>query len=120
MATCRICRGVYPQDQFISGNGPRYLVCNRCGIEQGYVSADETPAFYDDATVLGRYTLVARRYAPWFWLPIGWTLWALFFVGTPLWGNAALAVLILSTIGIPVFHLLNGAKFQANLRRLSP
>jgi hypothetical protein len=120
MATCRICRGVYPQDQFISGNGPRYLVCNRCGVEEGYVSDDDVPSHFDDATVKGRYTLVARRYAPWFWLGIGWTLWALFFVGTPLWGNAALAVLVLSTLGIPVFHILGGAKFQANLRRLTP
>ncbi len=63
MATCRICRGVYPEDQFITGNGPRYLFCNRCGVEKGYVSIEEVPTYYDDATMRARYTLVARMVA---------------------------------------------------------
>ena len=111
----RLSRG-----QFITGNGPRYLVCVRCGVDEGYVTEDEVPQLYDSAIVKSRYTVIARRYAPWFWLLTGWTLWGMFFAGTPLWGNAALVVLIISTLGIPVIHLLGGAKYQAQLRRLTP
>jgi len=109
MPTCRLCRSVYPQEHFISGNGPRYLVCARCGVEHGYCTAEEAPQLYDDATVRARLGLI-----------IGWVLWALFFSTLPLWGKASLVILVISTLAVPVMHLLGGAKFRAQLRRLTP
>lgn len=120
MPTCRLCRSVYPEVHFISGNGPRYLVCARCGVENGYCTADEVPQLYDDATVRARLTLIGSRYAPALWLIIGWVLWALFFASLPLWGKASLVILVIATLAVPVMHLLGGAKFQAQLRRLTP
>ncbi len=120
MATCRVCRGVYPNDQFISGNGPRYLVCVKCGVDEGYVTADEVPGLYDDATAKARLALVARRFAPIGWLVIGWTLWSLYFTGIPLWGRASLVILVLVTLAIPVLLFLGTPKYQAELAKLTP
>ena len=119
MATCRICRGIYPLGHFITGIGPRYLVCERCGVEQGYVTADETSYLYDEETSRARMVVVGRRFAPFLWLILGWVLWALYFAGLPLWGNASLVILILTTLVIPVIYFLGSAKYQADLRRLS-
>ena len=38
MPTCRKCNQTYHQSHFISGNGPRYLICGRCAVEDGLVS----------------------------------------------------------------------------------
>ena len=46
MPACRMCKQNYPDSQFISGNGPRYQVCARCGIENGLVRAEEAPQFF--------------------------------------------------------------------------
>ncbi len=40
MPTCRHCRCAYPSAQFIDGIGPRHLVCVRCGVEKGYLTAE--------------------------------------------------------------------------------
>ena len=119
MATCRLCRGVYPQEFFISGVGPRYLVCSRCGVEHGYVTEDEAPHLYDDKTARARMTVVGRRFAPFLWIILGWVLWALVFAGLPLWGKASLVILLFATLAVPVMYFLGGAKYQADIRRLS-
>jgi hypothetical protein len=119
MATCRICRGIYPQEHFITGNGPRHLVCERCGVEKGYVTADETSHLYDEATSRARMVVVGRRFSPFLWLILGWLLWAIYFAGLPLWGNASLVILLLTTLVVPVMYFLGGAKYQADMRRLS-
>tara|TARA_B100000686_G_C16241510_1_gene689873 strand:+ start:54 stop:419 length:366 start_codon:yes stop_codon:yes gene_type:complete len=119
MATCRLCRSVYPKEHFISGIGPRHLVCARCGLDHGYVTADEVPQMYDDETVQARMSLIGRRYSPVLWVILGWTFWFMFFSGLPLWGRASLVIMILSTLSIPVLFFLGSAKYQAELRRLS-
>ena len=120
MPTCRVCRGNFTQDQFISGNGPRYLVCANCGVEQGMVTPDEVPQLYDDAIMRARFTAVARRHSLWFWLIVGWSLWVFLFNGTPLWGNASLIVLILATLFTPVRFFLKVPSHRAEMRRLTP
>ncbi len=120
MPTCRLCRSVYPQEHFITGNGPRYLVCARCGVDHGYVTSDEVPQLYDDPIVKARMSLMGRRYAPILWLIMGWVFWTLFFAGLPLWGRASLVVMLILTLAVPLMHLLRSAKFQAGMRRLSP
>ena len=62
MATCRLCKGQYPDDQFIDGNGPRYLVCVRCAVEMGYLPAEEVPGYYDDPVSYTHLTLPTTPY----------------------------------------------------------
>ena len=120
MATCRLCKGQYPNDQFIDGNGPRYLVCVRCAVDEGYLPAEEVSGYYDDRTAKARMSLFARRYGPIFWLISGWVIWALFFQGIELLGNLILVVLLLSTLIVPLLFFLRTAKFNAQLRQLTP
>jgi hypothetical protein len=119
MATCRLCRGVYPQEHFINGNGPRHLVCERCGVEHGYVTLEETSSLSDEETSRARMSVIGRRHAPVLWLILGWVLWALYFSSLPLWGKASLVILLITTLVVPVMYFLGGAKYQADLRRLS-
>ncbi len=120
MATCRLCKGQYPDDQFIDGNGPRYLVCVRCAVEMGYLPEEEVPGYYDDRTAKARMSLFARRYGPIFWLITGWTIWGLFFQGLEIWSTLLLVTLVLSTLFVPLLFFLRTAKFQAQLRQLTP
>lgn len=120
MTACRLCRSVYPKDQFITGNGPRYQVCVRCAVENDFVSADEAPQLYDDATAKARLRLMARRYSGIGTLLAGWSFWALMFQGLELWTPLMGAVLGIATIAIPLQFFLGSARFQADLRRLTP
>ena len=120
MATCRYCRGVYPQDQFIRGNGPRYLVCVRCGVEQGFVTPDEVPQLYSDEITRARTSLFARRYGIWATLIVPWSAWLTIGQGITFWTPAILVALILLTVLAPIRHILGAARFKAELRRLTP
>ena len=120
MATCRVCKGQYPDDQFIDGNGPRYLVCVRCAVERGYLPAEEVPGYYDDRTAKARMSLFARRYGTIFWVIAGWIIWGMFFQGLELWSNLILVALLLSTLVVPLLFFLRTAKFKAQLRQLTP
>ena len=120
MPTCRICKQVFPQDQFITGNGPRYLVCVRCGVELGFVSAEETPQLYSDEIVRGRTALYARRYGIWMTLFVGWMIFLSMGRGITFWSSAIFVVLLLSSIIIPIRHFLGGARFKAEKVRLTP
>lgn len=120
MATCRYCRGVYPQDQFITGNGPRYLVCVRCGVEHGFVSAEDTPQLYSDDIVRDRTALYARRYGIWMTLFVGWMIFLSMGRGITFWSPAIFVVLLLSTVIVPIRHFLGAARFKAEQTRLTP
>ncbi len=120
MPACRLCRSQYPVSQFITGNGPRYLICVRCGVEQGIVTDDEVPLFYDDETARARTSLYARRYGVWMSILVGWTLWLVLAQGIPIWTTAILAILVLGTLFLPVRHILGSPRFKADLRRLTP
>ena len=114
MPTCRLCSCSYPGDQFIDGNGPRYLVCVRCAVSEGYLSEEDVPGLYGDDLAK------ARRYGLLFWLTTFWTLWLLLFQGIELWTTLTLVVLILATLIIPILFFLRTAKFNAQLRHLTP
>ena len=120
MATCRLCKGQYPADQFIDGNGPRYLVCVRCAVDEGYLPIEDVPGLYDDRTAMARMSLFARRYGSIFWLIFGWIAWGLAFKGIELWGNLILVILLLGTLVVPLLFFLRTAKFRAQLRQLTP
>jgi hypothetical protein len=120
MPTCRLCKSSYSSDQFIDGNGPRHLVCVRCAVDEGYLAAEDVSNLYDDQTAKARMSLLARRYGPIFWLFVCWTLWALLFQGIELWTTLTMGALILATLGVPIMFFLRTAKFQAQLRQLTP
>jgi hypothetical protein len=120
MPTCRHCRCAYPSAQFIDGIGPRHLVCVRCGVEKGYLTADEAPALYDEQTAKARMALYARRYGMLFWLISCWGLWVLYFQELELWSKLTLVLLILATLVTPVLFFLRTTKFNAQLRQLTP
>tara|TARA_B100000700_G_scaffold239674_1_gene266407 strand:- start:319 stop:588 length:270 start_codon:yes stop_codon:yes gene_type:complete len=89
-------------------------------VDEGYLPAEEVSGYYDDRTAKARMSLFARRYGPIFWLISGWVIWALFFQGIELWGNLILVVLLLSTLIVPLLFFLRTAKFNAQLRQLTP
>jgi hypothetical protein len=49
-----------------------------------------------------------------------WTLWLVLAQGIPVWTTALLILLLLSTIALPVRHVLLAPRFKADLRRLTP
>lgn len=120
MPTCRLCTCSYPSNQFIDGNGPRYLVCVRCAVSEGYLDEADVPALYNDQTAKARMTLYARRYGLLFWLTAFWTLWLILFQGIELWTTLTFIVLILATLIVPILFFLRTAKFNAQLRQLTP
>jgi hypothetical protein len=120
MATCRLCKGQYPQSQFIDGNGPRHLVCSRCAVEEGYLPAEDVPNLFDDRTAMARMSLFGRRYGPLFWLFACWMIWAVLFQGIELWTTLILVGLLLATLAVPLRFFLHTARFKAQLRQLTP
>ncbi len=120
MPACRLCRANYPQSQFITGNGPRYLICVRCGVEEGIVTTEEVPQLYGDKIARDRTFLYGRRYGIWMTLFTAWTLWLVLAQGIPVWTTALLILLLLSTAVLPVRHILLAPRFKADLRRLTP
>ena len=120
MPVCRMCKQNYPQSQFIKGNGPRYQVCSRCGIERGLVGQEETPEYYSDEILNARLSLYTRRHLPWVSVVLGWFLYIGIGRGIELWSGLFFGVLALSTIVIPIRHLMGAARFRAELSRITP
>ena len=65
MPTCRKCNQTYHQSHFISGNGPRYLICGRCAVEDGLVSPEEAPQYYSDELARAVWYCIARGTGLW-------------------------------------------------------
>ena len=120
MPACRMCKQNYPQSQFISGNGPRYQVCARCGIEHGLADPSATPQFYSEEVLNARLSLYTRRHLPWVSVLVGWLLFLSIGRGIELWSGLFFGVLSLSSLIVPVLHLMGSAKFRAELSRITP
>ncbi|HJM18657.1 MAG TPA: hypothetical protein QF703_03905 [Candidatus Thalassarchaeaceae archaeon] len=120
MPTCRMCKQNYPSDQFISGNGPRYLVCARCGIDHGLADPESVPQLYSDVVLNARFALFSARYLPWFVVIVGWVLFLSLGRGIELWSSIFYIVLVLATIIVPVLHFMTALRFRADLSRLTP
>ncbi len=120
MPACRMCKQNYPQSQFIKGNGPRYQVCSRCGIENGLVDPEETPEYYSDEILNARLSLYTRRHLPWVSVLIGWFLYIAIGRGIELWSGLLFGVLAISTLIVPIRHFMGSTKFQAELSRITP
>jgi hypothetical protein len=120
MPVCRMCKQNYPQAQFITGNGPRYQVCSRCGVEHGLVDPENTPQFYSDEILNARLSLYTKRHLPWVSVLIGWFLFLSIGRGIELWSGLFFGVLALSSLIVPVLHFMGSTRFIAELSRITP
>ena len=105
MPVCRLCKQNYPQSQFITGNGPRYQVCARCGVEYGLVDPEDAPQLYSDEILNARLSLYTRRHLPWVSVLMGWILFLSIGRGIELWSGLFFGVLAISSLIIPVLHI---------------
>ena len=120
MPVCRMCKQNYPQSQFITGNGPRYQVCSRCGVENGLADPENTPQFYSDEILNARLSLYTRRPLPWVSVLVGWFLFISIGRGIELWSAVFFGVLAISALIVPVLHFMGTTRFQAELSRITP
>jgi len=120
MPVCRMCKQNYPQAQFITGNGPRYQVCSRCGVEHGLADPEDTPQFYSDEILNARLSLYTKRHLPWVSVLIGWFLFLSIGRGIELWSGLFFGVLALSSLIVPVLHFMGSTRFIAELSRITP
>jgi len=104
----------------IHGNGPRKDICVRCGVEKGLVEKEEVPVLYEKGLANARLNLVARRYSPWFWLVILWSVWFVLISSIAVWKWVILGILLLSTLALPVLHIISSAKYTAAVAKLTP
>jgi hypothetical protein len=115
-----MCKQNYPQAQFITGNGPRYQVCSRCGVEHGLADPEDTPQFYSDEILNARLSLYTKRHLPWVSVLIGWFLFLSIGRGIELWSGLFFGVLALSSLIVPVLHFMGTTRFIAELSRITP
>ena len=120
MPTCRHCYSVYPREQFIHGIGPRTQVCVRCGLKKGLVTEEEVPSYYSKSIANSRFSAIARRWAPLVWLGILWTFWILYMIDVSPWNWYTLAILILGTLGAPLYIFIFSTNYRATMSRLTP
>jgi hypothetical protein len=120
MPTCRHCSSIYPRDYFIHGNGPRTQVCVRCGVEQGLITAEEAPTLFNTSQKNSRFSIVARRYSFFLYLPILWIFWSTSLSGVEPWGMYFLIVLILLTLVSPLWFIYRASQFSGDMARLTP
>ena len=120
MPVCRLCKQNYPQSQFITGNGPRYQVCARCGVEYGLADPEDTPQLYSDEILNARLSLYTRRHLPWVSVLMGWLLFLSIGRGIELWSGLFFGVLAISSLIIPVLHIMGKTRFLAELAKITP
>ena len=120
MPVCRLCKQNYPQSQFISGYGPRYQVCARCGVEHGLADPEDPPQLYSDEILNARLSLYTRRHLPWVSVLMGWILFLSIGRGIELWSGLFFGVLAISSLIIPVLHIMGTTRFLAELAKITP
>ncbi len=113
MPTCGKCNQTYHQSHFVSGNGPRYLICGRCAVETGLVTVDEAPQFYSDELARARLVLYSKRYRPLAFTSAGWILFLTLGRGIELWSGVFFGTLLVATLATPVLHFLGSAGLNA-------
>ena len=117
MPICRLCSGTYPREFFIHGNGPNTQVCSRCGIEHGYVSKDEVANLYDDTLKSARLSTVTRRYRPFLYLTVLWTIYITTVRSIDPWGWYMLIMLAILTLASVVLFFTSAARYSSTLAR---
>ena len=120
MPICRLCSGTYPREFFIHGNGPNAQVCSRCGIEHGFVSKDEVANLYDDTLKSARLSTITRRYRPFLYLTVLWTIYITTVRSINPWGWYMLIMLAVLTLASVVLFFTSAAKYSSTLARLTP
>ena len=119
MPVCRLCKQNYPQSQFITGNGPRYQVCARCGVEYGLADPEDTPQLYSDEILNARLSLYTRRHLPWVSVLMGWLLFLSIGRGIELWSGLFFGALAISSLIVPVLNIMGKTSFLAELAKIT-
>ena len=104
----------------IHGNGPRKDICARCGVEKGLVEEADVPVLYEKSLANARLNLVARRYSPWFWLVVVWSIWIVMISSIAVWKWVLLGTLVIATLALPILHIISSAKYAAAMAKLTP
>ena len=120
MPICRLCSGTYPREFFIHGNGPNTQVCSRCGVEHGFVSKDDAANLYDDTLKSARLSTITRRYRPFLYLTVLWTIYITTVRSIDPWGWYMLIMLALLTLASVVLFFTSATKYSSTLARLTP
>jgi hypothetical protein len=120
MPICRLCSGTYPREFFIHGNGPNTQVCSRCGIEHGFVSKDGAANLFDDTLKSARLSTITRRYRPFLYLTVLWTIYITTVRSINPWGWYMLIMLAVLTLASVVLFFTSAAKYSSTLTRLTP
>jgi hypothetical protein len=120
MPTCRICSSKYPRNYFIHGIGPRTHVCVRCGVEEGFVTEEEAPTRFNTSQKNARFSVVARRYSFFLYLPILWIFWSTSLSEVTPWGMYFLIILIVLTLITPLWFIYRSSQFSGDMARLTP
>lgn len=120
MPTCRICSSKYPRNYFIHGIGPRTPVCVRCGVEQGFVTEEEAPTLFNTSQKNARFSVVARRYSFFLYLPMLWIFWSTSLSEVTPWGMYFLIILIILTLLTPLWFIYRSSQFSGDMARLTP
>jgi hypothetical protein len=120
MPTCRHCSSKYPREYFVHGIGPLTQVCVRCGVELGLVTEEEAPTRFNTSQKNARFSVVARRYSFFLYLPILWIFWSTSLSEVTPWGMYFLIILIVLTLITPLWFIYRSSQFSGDMARLTP
>jgi len=89
-------------------------------LKKGLVTEEEVPSYYSKSIANSRFSAIARRWAPLVWLGILWTFWILYMIDVSPWNWYTLAILILGTLGAPLYIFIFSTNYRATMSRLTP
>ena len=81
---------------------------------------EDTPQLYSDEILNARLSLYTRRHLPWVSVLMGWILFLSIGRGIELWSGLFFGVLAISSLIIPVLHIMGKTRFLAELAKITP
>ena len=78
------------------------------------------PQLYSDEILNARLSLYTRRHLPWVSVLMGWILFLSIGRGIELWSGLFFGVLAISSLIIPVLHIMGKTRFLAELAKITP
>ena len=84
------------------------------------ISKEDATNLYDDTLKSARLSTVSRRYRPFLYLSVLWSLYITTVRSISPWGMYMLLMLTLLTLASLVLFITSGAKYTSTLSRLTP
>ena len=97
--------------------GMASLVSENCMV---LADPEDTPQLYSDEILNARLSLYTRRHLPWVSVLMGWILFLSIGRGIELWSGLFFGVLAISSLIIPVLHIMGKTRFLAELAKITP